>query len=39
MTADTGAEKANVALVRGFWNALGRRDFDAVGAYMAPTSP
>jgi limonene-1,2-epoxide hydrolase len=36
MTADTGAEEANVALVRGFWNALGRRDFDAVGSYMAP---
>jgi limonene-1,2-epoxide hydrolase len=36
MTADTGAEEANVELVRGFWNALARRDFDAVGSYMAP---
>jgi ketosteroid isomerase-like protein len=26
---------ANVALVERFWEALGRRDFDAVGAFMA----
>jgi limonene-1,2-epoxide hydrolase len=25
----------NVALVESFWEALGRRDFDAVGAFMA----
>lgn len=27
--------EANVALVERFWEALGRRDFDAVGAFMA----
>ena len=26
----------NVALVNAFWEALGRRDFDAVGAFMSP---
>ncbi|HEX6421279.1 MAG TPA: limonene-1,2-epoxide hydrolase family protein [Acidimicrobiales bacterium] len=36
MTAVTGADAANVELVRGFWRALARRDFDAVGAHMAP---
>jgi limonene-1,2-epoxide hydrolase len=35
MTAVTDTDAANVELVRGFWAALGRRDFDAVGAYMA----
>jgi limonene-1,2-epoxide hydrolase len=34
VTADGDA--ANAALVRDFWAALGRRDFDAVGAFMAP---
>ena len=28
--------QANVELVRAFWEALGRRDFAAVGAFMAP---
>lgn len=27
---------ANIALVTDFWAALARRDFDAVGAFMAP---
>jgi limonene-1,2-epoxide hydrolase len=33
MSAD---DDANVALVTEFWAALARRDFDAVGAFMAP---
>ena len=36
MTAVNAADGANVELVRGFWEALGRRDFDAVGSFMAP---
>lgn len=28
---------SNLAVVTQFWQALGRRDFDAVGAFMAPT--
>ena len=36
MTADNAADGANVELVRGFWEALGHRDFDAVGSFMAP---
>jgi limonene-1,2-epoxide hydrolase len=36
MTAVTGADGTNVELVREFWAALGRRDFDAVGCFMAP---
>lgn len=31
----TEQETANVALVTEFWGALGRRDFDAVGAFMS----
>ena len=27
---------ADVAIVRSFWKALSERDFDAVGAHMAP---
>ena len=30
------SEADNVKLVESFWTALGRRDFDAVGALMAP---
>jgi hypothetical protein len=30
------AVAANIAVVEGFWAALGRRDFAAVGALMAP---
>jgi len=33
---DLEREEANRALVEQFWDALGRRDFDAVGAAMAP---
>jgi len=29
------ATAANIALVEAFWEALGRRDFDAVGAFMS----
>jgi limonene-1,2-epoxide hydrolase len=29
-------DAANLELVERFWAALGRRDFDAVGAFMAP---
>jgi limonene-1,2-epoxide hydrolase len=36
MTATTDTDRANAELVRGFWAALARRDFDAVGAHMAP---
>ena len=32
----TDIDVSNIALIRGFWAALGRRDFDAVGAFMAP---
>lgn len=32
---DTDTVAANVALVTRFWDALGRRDFEAVGAFMA----
>jgi len=28
-------QAANIALVTAFWEALGRRDFDAVGAFMS----
>ena len=31
----SAAEAANVELVRHFWEALKRRDFDAVGAFMS----
>lgn len=33
MTSDV--ETGNTALVEAFWGALGRRDFDAVGAFMS----
>jgi len=33
---DPAVTAANVALVEQFWDALGRRDFAAVGAFMAP---
>ena len=36
MSALTPIETANVELVERFWEALGRRDFEAVGAFMAP---
>lgn len=32
---NSDAEASNIALVREFWEALKRRDFDAVGAFMA----
>jgi len=35
-SADTDTDAANAALVRRFWTALGERDFDGVGAFMAP---
>ena len=35
MTDATEAAAANIALVTEFWAALGRRDFAAVGAFMA----
>jgi limonene-1,2-epoxide hydrolase len=33
---DLATEAANRALVERFWEALARRDFDAVGAFMSP---
>ena len=35
MTDTTDSTAANIALVTEFWAALGRRDFEAVGAFMA----
>lgn len=35
MTDDPNLASTNVALVESFWAALGRRDFEAVGAFMA----
>jgi limonene-1,2-epoxide hydrolase len=32
----TTEDEANVEIARKLWAALGRRDFDAVGAFMAP---
>jgi limonene-1,2-epoxide hydrolase len=32
------SEAENVAMVESFWKALGARDFDGVGAFMAPNA-